>query len=371
MISLAGFVKALRDHHRRLKKKRGTLRVEEGWLTFDGARLVEAKDLLHAVPMPTSDAAQGMLAHVVLTPRGMWRGPFDIAVASMDLARALVLALDKSTNQSVARFPAVVERGPLDRLLTASVGFGAVVSLASLVWLAGMHSFTIWWFFSLPLAVIASLFRRTVVVGGEGIYLPPRTRIGKKAFVPYASLASVRREQQAVVLQTNGGKPLRLVPRDPHGDRVANDLLSAALAERIEEARAEWAARGEAQLSPLLARGGRSVADWLIALRSLGESAAGFRAAALPADTLLRIAEDPRAGAGERAGAAASLVGHLDDAGAARVRVAAEVCASPELRRVLTVTAEQKAAEIEEALAQVGEGEEPLAHADRKRAALS
>jgi hypothetical protein len=59
----------------------------------------------------------------------------------------------------------------------------------------------------------------------------------------------------------------------------------------------------------------------------------------MPADVLWRVAEDAFASADARAGAAMALRAALDDHGRTRLRVAADACATPELRAALEAIA--------------------------------
>ena len=93
----------------------------------------------------------------------------------------------------------------------------------------------------------------------------------------------------------------------------------------------------EAHPATLVGRGERTVTEWVAALTELADaSRSRYRRATLPREHLWRIVEDARCSADERAGAAVALLrSSLDQAGRARLRIAAEASALPPLRVVL------------------------------------
>src|SRR5262249_20710300 len=77
----------------------------------------------------------------------------------------------------------------------------------------------------------------------------------------------------------------------------------------------------------------------------------GYRQSAIRDEELWRVVEDPRAPQDARAGAALLLRRSLDDAGRARVRIAADAAAAPKLRVALDAAAAGSDEAIESALA--------------------
>jgi hypothetical protein len=147
---------------------------------------------------------------------------------------------------------------------------------------------------------------------------------------------------------------LRIVVSDGRSGLGSGDDGRADLvAERIREA-LESARRGDpAQDVALLARNAREIGVWVRALRAVAAGAVDHRTAPIPEDRLWRIAEDPNASPTARAGAAVALTPSLDDAGKARIRVAADATASPKLRVALEAAAETDEAALEHALAEL------------------
>jgi hypothetical protein len=119
------------------------------------------------------------------------------------------------------------------------------------------------------------------------------------------------------------------------------------LAAMITAALCAFRERDFAEEASLLSRGGRSAEAWAAHLGAVGEGAnAGPREAPVPPERLLRIAENPGAPASLRAGAAVAVRARIDAEGRARLRLAAQGTASPELQAAL----ESAAGEDEEAV---------------------
>jgi hypothetical protein len=125
------------------------------------------------------------------------------------------------------------------------------------------------------------------------------------------------------------------------GDRAVQ--LAAAITAALRAFRE----RDFAEEASLLSCGGRSASAWAARLGAVGEGAnAGPREAPVPPERLLRIAENPGAPPALRAGAAVAARARLDADGRARLRIAAQGTASPELQAAL----ESAAGEDEEAV---------------------
>lgn len=109
-----------------------------------------------------------------------------------------------------------------------------------------------------------------------------------------------------------------------------------AVLARIEQAIAAYRARAASpEAASQVARGARTLEAWSEALRGLGAARGGYRDISLRRDDLLRVVEDPSVREDARAGAAWVLRRELDADERRRVRVAADVTASPELRAAL------------------------------------
>ncbi len=129
------------------------------------------------------------------------------------------------------------------------------------------------------------------------------------------------------------------------------DVPARALAQRIEEAR-ERGRTGElgAATSALLARGKRSIGEWMGALAQITDTAGGFRSSAVPRDQLWRVVDDATATTELRAAAAIALRRELGDDERTRFRVASNVSAEPALRKVFLAVGEDDERELTAAL---------------------
>ena len=127
---------------------------------------------------------------------------------------------------------------------------------------------------------------------------------------------------------------------------ISRRILDAVAACRIRSLDASIAPRH------LLSRGGRAPHRWLEEVRHRRDSFSNHRQAAVPAEELWSVLEDPYASPSERAGAAIALREEVDGATRDRVRVAAEACVAPHLRAALLALASSDAddAEVVEAL---------------------
>lgn len=111
--------------------------------------------------------------------------------------------------------------------------------------------------------------------------------------------------------------------------------------QRLGDAFAEYKKRARDAAAAIPERGVRPVADWVRALRALGHGAnADHRTAPVEPEALLRVIEDPSAKPEKRAGAAIAYAARGEDA-RKRLRIAAESTASPEIRAVFELAAEE------------------------------
>jgi hypothetical protein len=202
----------------------------------------------------------------------------------------------------------------------------------------------------LPAALaLAVLFMRCDVdVGADGLLL--RHRLGSR-FVPWAEVVSVRPYARGVAVNLKRGTielPLSARAEVQEGPQ---EETRAALVDRASAALAAYRRDDEVAVAARVARGGRSKEAWF---RRLFERKGDYRAAPLLTDQLWRIVESPAAVPTARAGAAAILAQSAGDVDRARLRIAADACAAPELRVVLDKAAEGATdEELREALAAI------------------
>ncbi len=265
------------------------------------------------------------------------------------------------------------------RSLVASLGLDASRCAAALTVASQVHAMSIprqMVLFITPLFVIppliflaTQLFPRDfapVLVGLVALFLgwvfgvafmPTSVRIGtdgivtkwfhQKRFYPHTRIKTVERYREFVTNKLQYGVKVTLtdgeVVKIPTGQSELAEQEAARLCERIEDARAQGGG-STASTTEALARSDRTVRDWVRALRQLGDGAVGLRTAAVPRDQILRILEDGTAQPIDRASAAVAALSavepHEREHAKARVRVAAETAASPQLRVALVRIAE-------------------------------
>jgi hypothetical protein len=117
----------------------------------------------------------------------------------------------------------------------------------------------------------------------------------------------------------------------------------------FETAHANHAAatRGPSDTMMALARGGRTVREWLTDLRTVRE--AHYRVAAIHDEDLLRVLSDPKADESVRAAAAICLAKNDGE----KVRIAADDVAEPKLRAAIDAALDDDEAKLEQALAAI------------------
>jgi hypothetical protein len=189
---------------------------------------------------------------------------------------------------------------------------------------------------ALRLDVAHRLFETHGICNLDSLNIPARMVVGSDGllvtiagFVPYSDMTSIERDGAVVVVKRTHGTDVRLLAAGH----------SAALEERLREGLDAFR-RGEASgdVAALVSRQGRPVQEWARYLASL-LSVRDYRTSNVTPDVLWRIAEDPKAPAASRAGAAAALRTSLDDHGRERLRAAAEASASPHVRVALEAAA--------------------------------
>ena len=207
-----------------------------------------------------------------------------------------------------AMFPAMFGA---EKLLGAGVGALLCAFVASAVASAGM---------------IRLVAKPHVVIGTDGVRVVRGP--GRERFIPYAAVARVEAHASLEVELTLARDETVWLPTLGQDPAQVKELAA-----RIEAGRAAAVAQG-AGLASVLERGGRPFSTWMKDLGGVAHREAGFRSTAISPSMLERELADTTAPAERRLAAAIALRG-APDADAARVRVAAETCADPELRAAL------------------------------------
>lgn len=191
-----------------------------------------------------------------------------------------------------------------------------------------------------------------VELGEDGVLVDTRA---SRRFVPFSSIDAVERYEETVmgkhligaVLQTGGGDVRLPMGEGQFGAPERCAQLVASLRTALDAYRHRGVADTAMQLQP----GARDTRAWIEELRRVGEGAnAGPREAPVPRERLWRIAEDPTAEGAARAAAAVALRAGLDDGGRARLRIAAEGTAQPEVRAAIEAAVAEDEAAIAEAM---------------------
>ena len=190
----------------------------------------------------------------------------------------------------------------------------------------------------LPMVIL--MFPAKLHVGADGIL---RRWLGMRKFVKLADIRSVVEEKRSVLLGLADGKQWRIPTVEP--GTIAATIRQALETHGPSHAGAELAS---------LERGTRTIKEWLVRLKQLGEGAnATLRTAPLSPDGLWAIIEDASADAHARVAATIALrsTGSFDKK---RVDDAAQAIASPKLRVALeTCAASEDETAYEKALAEV------------------
>lgn len=270
---------------------------------------------------------------------------FEARVESEERAQEMLRALGLDASQKRVEFRTV---SPLaerqDRMMLAA---GLIVAVVTLLSRLSVHAGPVPLVTLIGLVAVFSLIPAKVVVGVDGLLLK---WLWRKRFISMKDIVSVQAQGETrISIELTGGKYETIYTASPkRRGGVFNERRDVILARIHEALQSHRASRSGADVTAMVARGGRSLEEWKKALAALEAGDAGYRQAAVREEDLWRVVEDPRAGEDARAAAALVLRRGLDEPGKARVRVAAEATASPRLRVALeAATAEDEAAALE------------------------
>ncbi|MBL9022725.1 MAG: hypothetical protein JNL21_11035 [Myxococcales bacterium] len=322
----------------------GAIVVTETEVRRGGELVAKREDLVDGVLVPEAGRMR-----IRVRRKGV-RLPLLFEVANEDEGRSLLRALGFDVTQSVAEL-----RGASDMFRWS-------------VWKQLAYLLLPLFFVFLPLlfAGIAALGRSGAPFVGVmvialltfmlGLTLSPtRVRVGvdgvaarwlgRERFIPFSRVTDVRKYTKTSGNKTYVGVEIRL--EDGSSEQIVcgqEGWMSGDVEQmlaRIREAM-ELNRRTGGDVAPeLLARGTRTLSDWITSLRSIGSGArADLRTAPPPNDVLLRVVEDARKPAPMRVGAAVAAMAGAADA-KDRIRVAAGTTASPKLRIALETVAER------------------------------
>lgn len=345
------------------------LRIEDDALWAGDERLCGRGEIAQAF---VSTRENGGAILRLQTKRGAHRSmPWTIALATEAEGTAILAALSLDASRSVASYRAgsrVMLNRRLRNLglglfaLATTLAFvllsldGAVASLPAFI----MGPLTLLGTMGAMLALsLALIWPSRILVGPDGVVLE-WLRLRRK--IPLGDIESVHRLPGALHLELRSGERIELAyPAKPTPEQLEATLKQGIISgpgeldragRRIEEALAAHR-RGQAtEPAPLLERGTRGSREWLKQLlhlsRGAQEEQASYRRQVVEPDKLWTLVENPAMTPTARVGAAVALSGTLDEAGRARLRVAAEASALPGVKGALAALSQHERADDDE-----------------------
>ena len=158
-----------------------------------------------------------------------------------------------------------------------------------------------------------------------------------------------------MLVAVTGDAPLRFAHAKP--PRWSVDVAGASpelpLFQRLQAGCAAAVERRPHPARAFLLKGSSTREEWMRRVERLASGADEYRVASLPTEQLWSVLADPRELAEVRAGAAAAVRHHLDDARREQLRVAAGATADVPLRRIFTAVNERDERALAEAFDQL------------------
>ncbi|MCB9614539.1 MAG: hypothetical protein H6722_19035 [Sandaracinus sp.] len=263
--------------------------------------------------------------------------------------RAILLELHLDTTEQVASWIRSLGLERRARELTTHVRFtalppaevGAMLLAAGSVYALGAFVGGLQSLFALAMLSVLGfanpLWRKRVVVGAEGVEVRTwRARV----FHRFEDVEDVVREGLRVFLVRRDGTRVVL----PFAREEQAEGLVADAHWTLQKALLAYREAPDLRALDVLARGERSVSEWLAHLEGL--AGGDYRSAALTRDRLEAAVADPRADESVRAGAAWLLARQGHDAS---VRVARDRAAAPRVRVALEAALEENVEAFDEA----------------------
>jgi hypothetical protein len=345
--TLVGFVASLfvlRADPLRVKVL-GPLSTDDTGVRFAGRMIAPRSSLRAGFLIPTWGKPP-----LVRIERRWPRRPLQIELPDEPTGRALLRALGFDASQVVASFT-FASRARADARIAALGWTMLVLMFIAFPMIAGATADS-----PGPWLALFALLGVAILVGWSAVMLmPTRAVVGadgvliswfwRRRFLRYGEVRAVRPfgsgNNQGVALWTAESAPIKL-PIKPQLTQQLNDQSTDLVTQRIQQALASYHQNRREREVTLPERGQRTVAEWIQSLRATGSGAnADHRTAPVSREELFRIVEDPGAEPASRAAAAIAIGGGLDDQGRARLRIAAESTAAPDVRALLELSAEE------------------------------
>jgi hypothetical protein len=281
---------------------------------------------------------------VARTPLG-FEEDFRFLVRTEEDAHRLLEACGVGPTQRSFSFRAAPPGGSLawPFFVASSMVCATAVSAAAGVWAAAPVVPVLFALAIIAVFMAALRYARTEVeIGVDGVKLSGDVN----AFIGRNEIESVEvgpdrpMRSGALTLKTKGGATF--VIRPPARARFGTRDL-AGIADRIAQIRALPPSGAHLrEVRGLLARGERSVWEWLASVRALGAGRADYRTTPFEADDLAALATDGALSPEVRVAAALALKSSPAPDAAERVRVAAAACVSSRVRVCLESIAEDE-----------------------------
>lgn len=314
--------------------RRWQLEADDAGVRRDG-RLEIARSAIRAAHVHRQGVVT--IVRLVRTAR-----PVDIVVADEREGKALIAALRLDAASAVAtyRMSDGTHGRSFVRVGIIVLAFAALsVATIPLVLLSPLLGLTTFALIMVAYLVLLTRQHLTVAVGADGVRI--KRWFGGAGFVRYADMERVTREggnifihlRDGTVISMAKGVSRRVSKRLRLGDEQADEV--DGFIERLDRHLLDHRSLEEAVHVGSLARSGRTTAQWLRDLRLANEAIATFRTPAIPNQVLWSVVEDAAAPPSHRVGAAVALRPTLDHPARARLRLAAQACAAPQLRVAL------------------------------------
>lgn len=201
------------------------------------------------------------------------------------------------------------------------------------------HTDTLLVFMGVAFVVITMIAARVMtpqklVLGADGVELHGAFR---RRFFPRSRIFGVEKMRGDVSLLLRDGDVVKDVKLSAEDDERRNALVKC-IRDALEEQ-----GHGHDPRSALLSRGQDSVSAWRERVRKLAGPNEGYRASAIPVETLVRTLSDADAPADVRVGAALAIASSRDQAAKEQLRIATDAIVDEDLRIALETAAEAEA----------------------------
>jgi hypothetical protein len=341
---IAGALRALAGNQGDPRRIPVRLRADAEGLSCNGVLLVWRGSILRGTAARLPGGGGARASFVARTPMG-FEEDFRFLVRTEEDGRRLLDVCGVGPTQRSFSFRAAPP--------VASVVWPYVIAAGMLCATAASAALGVWTAAPVipvlvALAIIAILtvglqYARTQVeIGVDGVKLSGDV----DEFIGRNEIASVEVDPDrpmhpgALTLKTKAGATF--VIRPPARARFGTRDL-AGIADRIEQIRALPPSGAHLrEVQGLLARGERSLWEWLASVRALGAARTDYRTTPFEADDLTALATDGALSPDIRVAAALALKSSPVPDAAERVRVAAAACVSPQVRVCLESIAEDE-----------------------------